>query len=336
MSQAAAQFHPDPEQEPFDWAGAEAFAGRIGQVLDAGAVAVMLSIGHRTGLFDVLAAMPPATSAEIARRAGLAERYVREWLAVMVTGRIVRYQASGRLYHLPAEHAASLTRGAALGNLALYGQHVALMGAIQDQVIARFNSGAGMLYEDYPCFHQIMAEDSAQTVTAQLFDCVLPLADGLIGRLDAGIEVLDAGCGRGSALIAMAARFPNSRFTGYDLCPDAIEHARGEACAAGLGNLAFVARDLSHYDEAGRFDLVTSFDAVHDQKDPQALIDALYHALRPQGVYLMQDIGGSARLENNLEFPMAALLYAISCVHCTPVSLGQGGAGLGTSCRTTR
>ncbi|MEJ2229114.1 MAG: transcriptional regulator, partial [Alphaproteobacteria bacterium] len=79
-----------------------------------------------------------------------------------------------------------------------------------------------------------------------------------------------------------------------------------------------------------RFDFIVSFDAVHDQKDPQGLIVGLRASLRPSGVYLMQDIGGSAYLENNLEFPMAALLYSVSCSHCTPISLGQGGAGLGT------
>ena len=87
---------------------------------------------------------------------------------------------------------------------------------------------------------------------------------------------------------------------------------------------------MSGFDEHGRDDLITTFDAVHDQKDPQALIASLHAALRPGGLYLMQDIAGSARLENNLDFPMAAYLYAISCLHRMPVSLGQGGAGLGT------
>lgn len=320
---------PDQTQT-FDPAAAEAFAGRIGSVLDSGAVAVMLSIGHRAGLFDVLAAMPPATSAAIAERAELAERYVREWLAVMVTGRIVTYDPARRTYWLPPEHAACLTRNAPLGNLAVYGQLIALIGAVQDRVLACFESGAGTSYGDYPCFHQIMAEDSAQTVTAQLFDTILPLAEGILPRLESGIDVLDAGCGRGSALRAMAERFPASRFVGYDLCTDAIAFAAEAAHAAGLDNVHFEVRDLTGYDERARFDLVTSFDAVHDQKDPQGQIRGLYGALRPGGVYLMQDIGGSAKLENNLDFPMAALLYAISCTHCTPVSLGQGGAGLGT------
>ncbi|GHD43772.1 transcriptional regulator [Thalassobaculum fulvum] len=315
---------------PFDQGAAEAFAERIGGTIDSGAVAFMLSVGHRLGLFDTLAGMAPATSGEIAARAGLAERYVREWLAVMVTARIVEYDPAGRRYVLPPEHAACLTRGAPLGNLAVYGQHVAIMGAVQDRVLACFETGEGMAYDDYPCFHQIMAEDSGQTVAAPLFDFVLPLADGVTDALAAGIDVLDAGCGRGEALRAMAARFPASRFVGYDLCPDAIGFARDAARADGLANIRFERRDLTGYDERERFDLVTSFDAVHDQKDPEALIRGLHGALRPGGVYLMQDIGGSARLENNLDFPMASLLYAISCVHCTPISLGQGGAGLGT------
>jgi len=318
------------KQERFDRTAAEAFMGRVAGVLDSGAVAVMLSIGHRTGLFDVMAAMPPATSTEIAERAQLAERYVREWLAVMVTGGVVVYRPARRTYELPAEHAACLTRGASLGNMAVYAQHVALMGAIQDHVLARFESGEGTVYGDYPCFHRIMAEDSGQTVTAGLFDAILPLADGITARLEAGIDVLDAGCGRGSALLAMAARFPRSRFVGYDLCSDAIGFAAEAARAAGLGNVRFETRDLTGYDEKGGFDFVTSFDAVHDQKDPQGLIRSLHGALRPGGLYLMQDIGGSAALENNLDFPMASLLYAVSCVHCTPISLGQGGAGLGT------
>lgn len=318
------------EHGALDQARAEAFAERAAGFLNTGAVSVMMSIGHRTGLFDVMAEMPPSTSADIADRAGLAERYVREWLAVMVVGGIVEYEPASRTYMLPAAHAASLTRGAPLGNLAVYAQHVALMGAMQDRILECFETGDGLGYDDYPHFHHVMAEDSNQTVTGQLFDAVLPLATGATDRMEAGIDVMDAGCGRGSALLAMAERFPASRFVGYDLCPDAIEHATRAARAAGLENVRFETRDLSGYDEVARFDFITSFDAVHDQKDPQDLLRRLRRALRSGGIYLMQDIGGSSRLEGNMDFPMAALLYAVSCIHCTPVSLGQGGEGLGT------
>lgn len=318
------------ETQAFDQAAAEAFAGRMAEALDHAAVMAMTAIGHRLGLFDTLAGLPPATSEQIAQKAGLAERYIREWLAVMTVGRIVDYDPAARTYRLPLEHAACLTRGAPLGNLAVYSQLTMLIGAVQDNVLKCFETGKGTSYSDYPCFHEIMAEDSGQTVTANLFEVVLPAIDGLEERLAAGIDVLDAGCARGGALLALAQRFPASRFVGYDLCDDAIAYAREAAREAGVDNLHYETRDLTGYREPGRWDLIFSFDAVHDQKDPQGLIEGLAASLKPGGIYVMQDIGGSAHLEQNMDFPMAAMLYAISCAHCTPISIGQGGQGLGT------
>jgi 2-polyprenyl-3-methyl-5-hydroxy-6-metoxy-1,4-benzoquinol methylase len=317
-------------QPVFDTDRASAFADAIMDMINKGAAAVMISVGHRLDLFTAMANRGPATSADITNETGLAERYVREWLAVMVTAGVVVYEPTRGTYFLPTEHAACLTPDGAIGNLAVYGQHVALLGEVQERLLALFRQGGGTTYADYPCFHQIMAEDSGQSVTAPLFDHVLPLDPRLAERLEAGIDVLDAGCGRGAALIAMAARYPQSRFTGYDLGADAIEFASRGARDLGIANIRFQQRDLTGYDEKACFDFITSFDAVHDQKDPASFIQGLHGALRPGGLYLMQDIGGSARLENNLGFPMASLLYAVSCAHCTPISLGQGGAGLGT------
>ncbi len=316
--------------DTIDQTKAESFAGRVAGMLDAGAVAVMTSIGHRLGLFDTMARLPASSSAGIAEAAGLAERYVREWLAVMVMGDIVLYDSEARTYRLPAEHAASLTHGAPLGNLAVYAQHVALMGSVQERVLRCFRTGEGTAYADYPCFHCMMAEDSGQTVVEHLVERILPVVPGLVERLTQGIDVLDAGCGRGLALVELATRFPRSRFVGYDLEAGAIAHAAELARAAGLSNVRFEARDLTGFDEVACYDLVCSFDAVHDMKDPAGLVRSLRRALKPGGVYLMQDIGGSVRLENNRDFPFAAFLYAISTCHCTPVSIGQGGAGLGT------
>lgn len=314
----------------FDQEAAEAFTQRVVGMLDAGAASVMLALGHRLRLFDTLAALPPSTNEGIARAAGLTERYVREWLAAMTTAGIVRYDPNARTFTLPAEHAACLTREAALGNFALYGQHVAMMGVRLDRIGECFRRGGGMRYDEYPSFHEIMAEDSGQTVVAALFEHVLPLVPGITERLEQGIDVLDAGCGRGAGLRALAQCFPASRFVGYDLCEDVIAFACDAARALGLSNVRYEARDLTGYDERACFDFVITLDAVHDQKDPRGLLRGLQGALRPGGVYLMQDIGGSVRLENNVEFPLATFLYAISCTHCTPISLGQGGEGLGT------
>lgn len=316
------------ETESADAAGA--FAEKVGGIINSGAISVMLSIGHRTGLFDTLAGNQPQSSTEIADAANLSERYVREWLAAMVTGGVVNYDANENTYHLPDSHAACLTRGAPLGNMAVYAQFIPMAGDAQEIIIDRFASGDGTQYENYPCFHNIMAEDSSQNVVDQLFNTILPLADGIRDRLEAGIDVLDAGCGSGRALTAMAARYPRSHFTGYDLCSDAIASAKHVASRAGVTNVTFTVRDLSDLDETDRYGFITSFDAVHDQKDPQALLSRLHKALQKGGIHLMQDIGGSAALENNLDFPFAAFLYTVSCLHCMPVSLGQGGEGLGT------
>ncbi|NRG16980.1 class I SAM-dependent methyltransferase [Rhizobiales bacterium] len=324
MSLALDQF------EPKETVAAEAFADRIGEILNHGALAVMISIGHKTRLFDTLAGLPASTSTEIADAASLNERYVREWLAAMVTGGVVSYEPASKTYRLPASRAASITRSGELGNLAVYAQTIALLGQVEERIIDCFATGEGTSYSDYPCFHDFMAEDSGQTVVAQIDGLLDTLAPDLKSRLANGIDVLDAGCGRGLALIELARRYPESRFVGYDLCGDAIAFAKTEARSKGLENIHFEKRDLSSYDEKERYDFIASFDAVHDQKDPAALVRSLHDALKPGGIYLMQDIAGSARLENNLDFPMAAFLYTVSCCHCMPVSLGQGGEGLGT------
>ena len=308
---------------------AEAFLERVCDIIDAGAQSVMISIGHRAGLFDVMAKLEPKTSQQIADSSELTERYVREWLAVMVTTGIVIYDSRKQTYHLPKAHAACLTRDAELGNIAVYAQFIPMMGAMQDHTLRCLESGGGTSYGDYPCFHQIMSEDSEQSVVSSLFEVLLPMISGIDQQMQKGIQVLDAGCGKGLALIAMAERYPHSKFTGYDLCEDAIAEATRVATYKDLDNIRFSVRDLYGFNEQGQYDLITSFDAIHDQKDPQGLIKGIERALRPSGVYLMQDIGGSAQLENNIDFPMASLLYSISCTHCTPISIGQGGDGLG-------
>ena len=309
---------------------AQASLEKIANIINCGAQSVMISIGHRSGLFDVMSELSPSTSEEIAAAANLAERYVREWLAAMTTARIVNYDPSYQRYWLPPDYAACLSRNAQLGNMAVYAQMVPILGAIQDRGLHCFETGEGTSYDDYPCFHQFMSEDSDQNVVAPLFDQILPLVDGITDRLHAGIEVLDAGCGRARTLIAMAERFPASRFIGYDLCNEAVEHALNESQTRGLNNIHIEVRDMTGFEQPDQFDLITTFDAVHDQKDPEQLIHGLYRALKSDGAYLMQDIGGSAFLENNIDFPMASFLYSASCLHCTPISIGQGGQGLGT------
>jgi len=313
-----------------DQAKAEAFAERMLAIVNDGALALMTSIGHRTGLFDTLATLPAATSTEISQAAGLNERYVREWLAAMVTGGIVDYEPATRTYRLPPEHAAWLTRAASPNNLAVTAQMLPVLAAVEDGIIAAFRAGGGLPYAAYRRFHDVMAEDSGQTVVAALMDAILPLVPGLTDALHRGIDVLDVGCGQGRALHLMAETFPNSRFTGYDSAPDAIAVATKATEDRGLANLRFATQDAARLAEVAAYDLICTFDAIHDQAQPARVLRNIASALRPDGVYLMQDIRASSALERNLDHPAAPLLYTISTMHCMSVSLGAGGVGLGT------
>jgi 2-polyprenyl-3-methyl-5-hydroxy-6-metoxy-1,4-benzoquinol methylase len=315
--------------QTFDTTKAEAFAERLLNILNSGAITLMTSIGHRTELFDTMAELPPSTSQQIADAAGLNERYVREWLGAMVTGRFVDYNPINKTYRLPAEHAAFLTRNAASDNIAPFAQYIPLLGAVEDQIIDCFYKGGGVPYSEYKRFHAVMAEDSGQTIVSALFDHVLPLVPGLTEALQRGIEVLDVGCGSGRALNKMAEAFPNSRFTGYDFSGEAIANASAEAQLRKLTNIQFAVKDASTLDEQERYDLITTFDAVHDQARPDIVLQNIYRALRPDGVYLMQDIRATTDVGGNLEHPVAPLLYTISCLHCMTVSLAYGGMGLG-------
>jgi 2-polyprenyl-3-methyl-5-hydroxy-6-metoxy-1,4-benzoquinol methylase len=316
----------------FNQAKAEAFAGKVLTALNNGALCLMVSIGHRTGLFDVMSRLAPARSDEIANRAGLNERYVREWLGAMVTGGVVDVDPVRQCYALPAEHAAFLTRAAAADNMAVFGQYIALMGRVEDDIVECFRKGGGVPYEKFPRFHEVMAEDSGQSVLSSLESHILPLAPGLTERLANGIRVLDAGCGRGRILTRLAELYPRSRFVGMDLSPEATRYARDEAARAGLENVEFRVVDLSTFDttaEPEAFDVVTTFDAVHDQAKPLNVIKGIHRTLKTDGVYLMQDISGTSHVHTDIDHPIGTFLYTISCMHCMTVSLAQGGEGLG-------
>lgn len=316
--------------QTFDSVKAEAFAGRMLNILNHGALTLMISIGHRTELFDTMAELPPSTSQQIADAAGLNERYVREWLGAMVTGSLVDYNPIAQTYVLPTEHTTFLTRVAEPNNLALFFQFPTLLATVEDQIIDCFYKGGGVPYSEFKRFHTVMAEATAQGTVTPLIDGVLPLIPGLAEALQKGIDVLDLGCGSGKVLNVLAETFPNSRFTGYDFSREAIAIANAEAQQRKLSNIEFQVRDAATIEECDRYDLITTFDAIHDQAKPDQVLRNIYRALRADGTYLMQDIRAATNVEGNLEHPLAPYFYTVSCMHCMTVSLAYGGAGLGT------
>jgi len=187
--------------------------------------------------------------------------------------------------------------------------------AFADKVITTLNDG-----------------DSGQSILSSLETHILPLVPDLTRRLEKGIRMLDVGCGRGRILNKLAGLYPSSRFIGMDLSEEAIAFARGEATKAGYGNIEFVTSDLSEFAstaEADDFDLITTFDAVHDQAQPLNVLRGIHRALKADGVYLMQEISGTSHVHKDIEHPNGPFLYTISCMHCMTVSLAQDGAGLG-------
>lgn len=315
--------------QTFDPAKAEAFAGRMIDILNSGALTLMISIGHRTELFDTMAELSPSTSQQIADAAGLNERYVREWLGAMVTGGFVEYDSIAQTYVLPAEYAAFLTRAAESNNLALFAQFPPMLALVEDQIIDCFYEGGGVPYSAFKRFHAVMAEATHQGTVLPLVDGVLPLIPGLTEALQQGIDVLDVGCGSGGVLNKLAATFPNSRFTGYDFSGETIAAANAEAQRLKLRNVQFHIQDAATIEECDRYDLITTFDAIHDQAKPDQVLHNIYQALRPDGIYLMQEIRAATNVKDNLQHPLACYFYTVSCMHCMTVSLAYGGKGLG-------
>jgi ubiquinone/menaquinone biosynthesis C-methylase UbiE len=316
--------------ETIDAGKAEAFAGQIIGFYNGAAMAMMTSVGHRAGLFDVMSGLKPSTSAEIAKAAKLDERYVREWLGAMTVSGVVEHDAAKMTYALPPEHAASLTRAAGTGNLAAMSEFFAVMGVVEDQIIDCFRKGGGVPYSAFPKFQELMRQESAAVFDQTLVDATLPMAPGLVDRLKKGIDVADVGCGAGHAINVMARAFPNSRFVGFDFSEEGISRGRTEAADWGLKNARFEVKDAAELDGSQQFDLITVFDAIHDQAKPAKVLQGISAALKPGGTFLCVDIQADSTHAGNMEHPLAPFLYMISTFHCMTVSLAYGGDGLGT------
>jgi 2-polyprenyl-3-methyl-5-hydroxy-6-metoxy-1,4-benzoquinol methylase len=307
------------------------FAARVVGTIDSASLAILISIGHQTGLFDAMAKLRPSTSVQIAEASRLNERYVREWLGGMTTGGIVDYYADAATYVLPPERAALLTRAAGPDNLARVAQFISMLGEVEQKVVNCFHEGGGLAYNEYPRFHAVMAEQSGEVFDVALVDAILPMADGVPERLRTGADVADFGCGSGHAVNVMARAYPASRFTGIDFSEEGIAVGAAEAQRLGLTNATFEAHDVADMDVVDAYDVVTAFDAIHDQAQPDRVLRNIYQALRPGGVFLMVDIKASSQLEDNVGVPLTTYFYTVSTMHCMSVSLAFDGAGLGTA-----
>ena len=316
--------------ETIDEERVQEFAGRIFGIYTGAMLSAMIDIGHRTGLFEA-AAQGPASSPELARRAGLHERYVREWLGSMASSSIVEYDAASETYRLPPEHAACLTGGGS-ANLAPFSQLNTHLTKHVQEVARVFRDGGGVPYEAFrPEFTDTMDALGRGAFDEELIDTWLPCAPGLRETLTRGARVAGVACGTGHGVVLLAREFPRSTFTGYDLAEDGIARARAEAAAEGLTNADFAVCDVASLTVDDPLDVVFVFLAIHDMVAPAAVLRRIYEALAPGGVFFMKEPRVSSDLAENIGNPFAPLLYSVSTLHCLTVSLAHGGAGLGTA-----
>jgi SAM-dependent methyltransferase len=317
----------DVEQTDVDAAAVEEFAAKLVETITGGLLTSLIDIGRRTQLFE-LATAGPATSAELAERGGLQERYVREWLAAMATAGIFEYDAENRRFWLPVEHAAVLT-GDTYDNLSPVAYLVSVITRQGDAVAKCFTEGGGVPWAAYlPEMHDVMDVLWQPMYRDLLVQQILPLAPGLVEKLESGTRAADVACGSGNGTLVMARRFPRSTFVGYDQDAAAIAVARSRA--RGLTNVSFEVADAATLTSDQPFGAAFVFTAVHDQARPLEVLTSIRSILEPGGTLLMNEPRISSNLEDNIDNPIATMTYSISLLHCMTVSLAEGGAGLGT------
>ena len=315
--------------ETVDRASVMEFANRLLDIYTGGFLTYMIEIGEATGLFTA-AVEGPASSVQLAERAGLSERHVREWLGAMVVAGIFDYQPESAVYSLPPEHATCLT-GSSPYNMAPRALGLSRLGKVVPQVIDTFRRGGGVPYADYmPDFTDLMDALGRHRYDNLLVGVYLGLAPGLLERLAGGISVADIGCGSGHVANLMGQAFPRSSFVGYDMSDTGIAVATSEADSMSLANVRYELLDLVQLPEEPHFDLITAFDVIHDQARPAEVLAHVSRALAPSGTFYMFDIRASSRLEENIPNRMAPYMYSVSVLHCMQVSLAYDGAGLGT------
>lgn len=309
---------------------AEQFTGRVLADTAAAATVVMAALGDRLGLFKQLAQAGPATSGELASRAGVSERYAREWLSGMHAAGYLEFNPAEDRFWLPAEHVPALASEP--GPAFFGGVHQELIGAIQryDQVATAFRDGGGVAPADlHPDVWAGTSRFTAQWHQNMLVQQWLPLVPGTQAKLSAGARVADVGCGTGQALIALARAFPAVTGVGYDSHPQVVDQARQAAAAAGVADrVSYQVHDAATgLPEA--FDIIATFDVVHDAADPLGLLRSIRDGLHPDGRYLCLEINCADQPGGNVG-PIASLLYGFSLLYCMTTSLAQGGEGLGT------
>jgi SAM-dependent methyltransferase len=306
-----------------DEAKVEAFMGQA--VTDMGAVisAPLFLIGEKLGLYKAMAHAGPLTSEEVAERAGVAERSVREWLRNQAAGGYVTYDGDTDTYTLPDEHALALAdEESPFYVLGAY-EMIASLFADEEEITEAFRTGGGMGWHEHD--HRLfrgVERFFRPGYRGNLVTEWLPALDGVVEKLEAGAKVADVGCGHGASTIILAEAFPNSEFHGFDYHEESIEKARRTATEAGVGDrIEFATATAKDYPGTD-YDLVCVFDCLHDMGDPVGASAHVRESLAEDGTWMIVEPYANDRVEDNLN-PVGRVFYGASTVICTPASLDQ-------------
>jgi ubiquinone/menaquinone biosynthesis C-methylase UbiE len=288
----------------------------------AGAVsALLVRVGEQNGLFKAVAA-GPGTSADIAKRAGCAERYVREWLSGMAAATYITYDPATQRFSLTPEQAAVFAAEGEPTYLPGFIDCLVSLSHDEPKITAAFKTGEGIGWsEHHHCLFSGTERFFRPGYVAFLLNQWLPALDGVTDKLKAGGKVADIGCGHGASTILMAQAFLESDFTGFDFHAPSVETARARAAAAGVTNVRFEVARAQAFPGTG-YDLVTVFDALHDMGDPAGAARHVKGALKPDGTWMVVEPMADDKLEDNLHV-LGQLFYGASTMVCTPASLSQ-------------
>lgn len=313
------------DNAPIDSTKVEAFVMRAMGDLTAGYTGVMVSLGHKLGLYKALDGAGPSSAKELARRTGCAERYLREWLNAQAAGGYLRYHAVSDTYELPAEHAPVLADEDSPVFVPPAWDVPAAMWFDEPKALEAFRTGRGVAWGEHDARMACgVAAFYRNGYRASLVPQWLPALEGVVAQLQAGISVADIGCGHGHATLLMAEAFPNSRFHGFDTHGASVDAARRHAADAGLGaRTSFAMARATDYPDH-RYGLICFFDTLHDLGDPVAAAKHAAQTLAPDGTVLLVEPFAHDRVEDNLS-PVGQLYYSGSSLICCAHAIAEGG-----------
>ncbi len=290
--------------------------------MGAAAVASLVVLGDKLGLYKTLAAQGPLTTSELADRTGTTERYVREWCAAQAGSGYIEYDPNGDAFHMTPEQQAVFSDENS--PFCMTGGYYAISSLFTDEpkITHAFQTGEGVAWGDHSeCLFCGTEKFFRPGYMANLVSEWLPALDGVVEKLERGARVSDVGCGRGASTLVMAKAFPNSTFTGFDFHRASINHANQHAQASGLKNVRFEVAAAKHF-PGDNYDLVAFFDCLHDMGDPVGAAAHARQSLHPDGTMMLVEPFAHDNLADNLN-PIGRMYYCFSTMVCTPASISQ-------------